>query len=256
MVISARRIVLGMAVFILAAPPSTAAAAEIKALITIGVQSAIEDLAPKFEKANGHQITIVYRVSALLGKRVADGEPADLFIGTREGVDGLIKTGKIATGSDVAPLRTAIPMPELASAEPKSTYWYLQATPELLEAAADRLERRRTGHRIRSPAVSRLGPILQGFFTDRLVRQRQASPHTIAAYRDSLRLLITYAGERDRQAARRPGRHRPERRPDRGVPDPPGGRAGQQRGAPATPGWPRSGRCSATPRCTHPTMPR
>jgi integrase/recombinase XerD len=41
--------------------------------------------------------------------------------------------------------------------------------------------------------MSRLAPILQGFFTDRLVRQRQASPHTIAAYRDSLRLLVTYA---------------------------------------------------------------
>jgi integrase/recombinase XerD len=41
--------------------------------------------------------------------------------------------------------------------------------------------------------VSRLAPILQGFFTDRLSRQRQASPHTIAAYRDSLRLLIAYA---------------------------------------------------------------
>ena len=41
--------------------------------------------------------------------------------------------------------------------------------------------------------MSRLAPILQGFFTDRLVRQRQASPHTVAAYRDSLRLLIVYA---------------------------------------------------------------
>ena len=62
--------------------------------------------------------------------------------------------------------------------------------------------------------------------------------------------------QRDRQAARRPGHHRPGRRPDRGVPDPPGGRAGQQRDAPATPGWPRSSRCSATPRCTPPSTPR
>jgi integrase len=45
----------------------------------------------------------------------------------------------------------------------------------------------------RSPAVSRLAPILQGFFTDRLSRQRQASPHTVAAYRDSIRLLVAYA---------------------------------------------------------------
>ena len=28
-----------------------------------------------------------------------------------------------------------------------------------------------------------LAPHLQAFFTDRLIRQKQASPHTIAAYR-------------------------------------------------------------------------
>jgi site-specific recombinase XerD len=33
---------------------------------------------------------------------------------------------------------------------------------------------------------------LQGFFTDRLVLQRQASPRTIAAYRDSVKLLLTF----------------------------------------------------------------
>jgi site-specific recombinase XerD len=38
-----------------------------------------------------------------------------------------------------------------------------------------------------------LAPTLQAFFADRLVRQRGASPHTVAAYRDALRLLLTYA---------------------------------------------------------------
>lgn len=41
--------------------------------------------------------------------------------------------------------------------------------------------------------MSLLAPTLQAFFTDRLVRQRQASPHTIAAYRDTWRLLVTFA---------------------------------------------------------------
>jgi integrase/recombinase XerD len=41
--------------------------------------------------------------------------------------------------------------------------------------------------------MSPLAPILQGFFTDKLLRQRQASPHTIAAYRDACRLLLTFA---------------------------------------------------------------
>jgi len=41
--------------------------------------------------------------------------------------------------------------------------------------------------------VTALAPTLQAFFTDRLVRQRHASSHTIAAYRDTWRLLLGYA---------------------------------------------------------------
>jgi site-specific recombinase XerD len=41
--------------------------------------------------------------------------------------------------------------------------------------------------------MSALAPTLQAFFTERLVRQRQASPHTIAAYRDTWRLLLSFA---------------------------------------------------------------
>src|SRR5207248_6414336 len=41
--------------------------------------------------------------------------------------------------------------------------------------------------------MTALAPTLQAFFTDRLIRQRQASPHTIAAYRDTWRLLLGYA---------------------------------------------------------------
>jgi site-specific recombinase XerD len=44
--------------------------------------------------------------------------------------------------------------------------------------------------------MSALAPTLQAFFTDRLVRQRQASPHTVAAYRDTLRLLVCFAAQR------------------------------------------------------------
>ena len=59
-----------------------------------------------------------------------------------------------------------------------------------------------------------LAPILQGFFTDRLTRQKNASPHTVAAYRDTCRLLLAFAQQqtgrsrRARLRRRRPGRHR------------------------------------------------
>jgi hypothetical protein len=41
--------------------------------------------------------------------------------------------------------------------------------------------------------VTDLAPILQGFFTDRLTRQNKASPNTVAAYRDTCKLLLAFA---------------------------------------------------------------
>ncbi len=43
--------------------------------------------------------------------------------------------------------------------------------------------------------MSALAPTLQAFFTDRLIREKGASPHTIASYRDTIRLLLTYASQ-------------------------------------------------------------
>ena len=40
--------------------------------------------------------------------------------------------------------------------------------------------------------MSLVAPTLQAFFTDRLARQRQASPRTVASYRDTLRLLLCF----------------------------------------------------------------
>lgn len=42
-------------------------------------------------------------------------------------------------------------------------------------------------------SASRFPALLEAFFTDRLMRQRQASPHTLASYRDTFRLLLEYA---------------------------------------------------------------
>jgi site-specific recombinase XerD len=41
--------------------------------------------------------------------------------------------------------------------------------------------------------MSSLAPTLQAYMTDRLIRQRQASPHTVAAYRDAFKLLLAFA---------------------------------------------------------------
>lgn len=87
--------------------------------------------------------------------------------------------------------RLALLSTYLGHVDPGKTYWYLSAAPELLQLAGDRLERHIGGARMTALSVT-----LQTFFTDRLIRQRQASPHTLAAYRDTLRLMLVFAAAR------------------------------------------------------------
>lgn len=48
--------------------------------------------------------------------------------------------------------------------------------------------------------MNALAPTLQAFFTERLMQQLQASPHTVAAYRDTFRLLLAFAERRTGKA--------------------------------------------------------
>ena len=48
-----------------------------------------------------------------------------------------------------------------------------------------------------------LAPLLERFFTQRLMQQRQASPHTISSYRDTFRQFLIFAQQR---LARAPSR--------------------------------------------------
>ena len=51
--------------------------------------------------------------------------------------------------------------------------------------------------------MSALAPTLEAFFTERLIGQRNASPNTVAAYRDTWRLVLRFARAR---TAKEPGR--------------------------------------------------
>jgi integrase/recombinase XerD len=44
--------------------------------------------------------------------------------------------------------------------------------------------------------MTAFAPTIEAFFIDRLLTQRQASPRTVAAYRDTLRLLLVFAQDR------------------------------------------------------------
>ena len=60
--------------------------------------------------------------------------------------------------------------------------------------------------------MTAIAPTVQAFFTERLITQRHASPHTIAAYRDTLRLLLAFTSAPDRHTCHRSGLRRPGRR--------------------------------------------
>lgn len=46
--------------------------------------------------------------------------------------------------------------------------------------------------------MTAIAATMQAFFTERLIAQRRASPHTVTAYRDTLRLLLGFAAQRTR----------------------------------------------------------
>src|SRR5262249_34078440 len=58
---------------------------------------------------------------------------------------------------------------------------------------ATRAGEQSAGAAARGAVVSALAPALQAFFTERLITPRHASPHPIAAYRDTFRLLLCFA---------------------------------------------------------------
>ena len=119
------QIVIGLCTLLLASHASIASAAEIKALITIAMQSVFEELGPQFEKASGHKLVMSFALSNVMAKRIQEDEAADYVVSTRGGVDGLVKSGKILPASDISLVRSSIgiavrkgaPKPDIATTD-------------------------------------------------------------------------------------------------------------------------------------------
>jgi molybdate transport system substrate-binding protein len=84
---------------------TTASAAELQVFSTVGLQSSLEELSPKFEAATGNTLHYTWGTAALLVKRVQAGESVDLLLLSRQGLDTLTQAGKAM----------ADPHPDLAS---------------------------------------------------------------------------------------------------------------------------------------------
>jgi molybdate transport system substrate-binding protein len=89
------------------------------------MQSVVEDLGAKFERANGHTLALVFATGGATAKRVQEGEAVDVVITLREGVDGLAKEGKVAAASVSAlassgisvAFRKGAPKPDISTGE-------------------------------------------------------------------------------------------------------------------------------------------
>jgi molybdate transport system substrate-binding protein len=102
-----------------------ASGAEIKVYSTIGVKSALEDLASKFEKATGNKLNISWGLISAFTKKVQEGDVPDVLVVSRASIDSLTKDGKIAPGSGATlaksvfavAVKRGAPKPDVSSAD-------------------------------------------------------------------------------------------------------------------------------------------
>jgi molybdate transport system substrate-binding protein len=104
---------------------AAAEAVEIKVLTSVALTSALDELAPQFERATGNKLNIGYGLIADIKKRIVAGETADVIILSRPAMDDLQKQDKVAPGSiaDVVgtpvavAVRAGAPKPDISSAD-------------------------------------------------------------------------------------------------------------------------------------------
>ena len=98
---------------------------EIKVLASVALTSALDQIAPQFERATGNKLTLGYSLISDIKKRILAGETADLIILSRPVMDDLAKENKFASGSiaDIVGTPIAIgvkagaPKPDISSVE-------------------------------------------------------------------------------------------------------------------------------------------
>ena len=109
---------------------SSAYGAEIRVMISGGFSAAYLELVPQFERATGHRIMTARGASMgtapnSIPSRLQRGEPVDVFVMVGDALEGLVKQGKIASGTRVDLARSSIgvavragsPKPDIRSVE-------------------------------------------------------------------------------------------------------------------------------------------
>jgi molybdate transport system substrate-binding protein len=115
-----RKLVLGFATVLLLA--GSAAAAEVRVMISGGLTAAFNALVPEFERTTGNKILTAYGPSMgttvnAIPVRLERGERADVLIMVGYALDGLVKNGKVVADSRVDLVKSLIGVAVKAGAQ-------------------------------------------------------------------------------------------------------------------------------------------
>jgi len=113
------------AIFTLGAMTMPANAAQLNLLASTAVQTVLEEVLPQRERAGGDKIAVTIASSAGILARLKAGETPDMVILTKEGIDELIKQGKVVAASraEIASaglgiaVKRGAPKPDISSVE-------------------------------------------------------------------------------------------------------------------------------------------
>jgi molybdate transport system substrate-binding protein len=108
---SARRWVMGLAAVLLLS--GTAAAAEVRVMISGGLTAAYKVLVPEFERATGHKVLTAYGPSMgttvnAIPVRLERGEPVDVLIMVGYALGDLVQKGKVISDSRIDLVKSPI----------------------------------------------------------------------------------------------------------------------------------------------------
>ena len=97
--------------------PSVASADDIKVVSSVGIKAVVEALAPQFEKATKHKVTVVFDLSANVKKKIDSGEPFDVAILTPPMIDDLVAKGTVVPASRTVVARVGLGLMTKAGAK-------------------------------------------------------------------------------------------------------------------------------------------
>lgn len=95
-----------------------AAAAELKILTPRSMWTVLKDIGPQFERASGYKLNVTTGTAATLADRVIAGERFDVFVGSPEQMDRLIRNNKIDADTQMPIARSGIGV-EVRAGAPK-----------------------------------------------------------------------------------------------------------------------------------------